>query len=319
MRWLDRLLLIAAAAVAAVNVLPLGARLSWLLELTTHFRVQYLAVTVVLLALLALRRRFGACALLVAAGAISAVPVLPYLPLGLGSESRAADEAAPLKVLTVNVSFLQFSAPRLLEIVREADPDVVVVQELTPHAESVLADLDVAFPHHHKFSADGPVGIGLWSRHELESETTIALGRAPAIEARVRGPTGVVTLIGVHLRAPTTTQRAAARNQQLRELAARSAAVVGPLIVAGDLNTTPYSPFFSDWLETGGLTDSRRGRTLSVSWPTTLPLAGIPIDHVAVNRHFEIVSHHRLPSFEGDHYPVLVAVALRSSPGTEQP
>ena len=51
MRWLDRMLVLCTALVALVSVLPLGARLSWVLELTTHFRVQYLAVTAVLLAL----------------------------------------------------------------------------------------------------------------------------------------------------------------------------------------------------------------------------------------------------------------------------
>jgi endonuclease/exonuclease/phosphatase (EEP) superfamily protein YafD len=316
MRWVDRLLLFAAAVVALANVLPLGARLHWMLELTTHFSVQYLAVTLLLFVLLALRRRFVACALLVAAGAVSAASVLPYLPLG--GEAPPTSAAPPLKVLTVNVSFRQFSARTLLTIVREADPDVVVVQELTPHAESVLADLDVAFPHFRKFPADGPVGIGLWSRHELESGNVIAVGRVPAIEARVRGPAGTFTVIGVHLRAPTSAQRATARNQELRELAARSAAVNEPLIVAGDLNITPYSPFFADWLSGGGLTDSRRNRTLSISWPTMLPVAGIPIDHVAVNGHFVILSHRRLPNFEGDHYPVLVEVALRGA-GTEQP
>ena len=48
MRWLDRLLLVCAALVAVASVLPLGARLSWVLELSTHFRVQYLVVTAVL-------------------------------------------------------------------------------------------------------------------------------------------------------------------------------------------------------------------------------------------------------------------------------
>jgi endonuclease/exonuclease/phosphatase (EEP) superfamily protein YafD len=316
MRWLDRLLVLCTALVVLVSVLPLGARLSWLLELTSHFRLQYLAVTAVLLALTAARRRWGACAALVAAGAISALPVLPYLPLA-GDVPVAS--AAPLKVLTVNVSFRQFSARRLLEIVREADPDVVVVQELTPHAERVLADLDVEFPNLRKFPADGPVGIGLWSRHEIESGGTIALGRVPAIQARVRGPTGIFTVIGVHLRAPTSARGAAARDRQLRELAERSTAVSEPLIVAGDLNITPYSPLFTDWLEASGLTDTRRGRNLSASWPTTLPGAGIPIDHVAVNEHFEILSHRSLPNFESDHYGVLVELALRSTPRTEGP
>ena len=110
----------------------------------------------VLLVLAGAAAALGACAVLVAAGAVSAAPLLPYVPLPLGAEPAAA-AAAPLKVLTVNVSYRQFSARRLLEIVREADPDVVVVQELTPHAERVLAELDTAFPHYRKFPADGAV------------------------------------------------------------------------------------------------------------------------------------------------------------------
>jgi endonuclease/exonuclease/phosphatase (EEP) superfamily protein YafD len=315
MRWLDRLLLFAVVLVAGVSVAPLGAKLSWMLELTTHFRVQYLAATAVLLVLVALRRRWLPAAVLVAAGAVSAAPVLPYLRPPLAPEPARA-EVAPLNVLSVNVSYRQFSARRLLEIIREANPAVLVVQELTPHAERVLAELDTAFPHNRKFPAPGPAGIGLWSRYELESGATIAIGRRPAIEARVRGPSGSFTVIGVHLSAPVTRRRAAARNQELAALASRIAAIEGPIVVAGDFNVTPYSPYFAEWLEGTGLTDSRRGRTLSVSWPTTLPAVGIPIDHVAVNDRFAILSHHRLPNFESDHYGLLVELALR---GAEQP
>ena len=311
MRWLDRVLLLCIAITVGVNLLPLGARWSWMLELTAHFRVQYLAMTAVLLVLAASRRRWTACAALVAAGSISAAAVLPYLPL-----RPAAAHAAPdtVKVLTVNVSFRQFSVRRLLEIVREADPDVLVVEELTPHAERVLADFDTAFPHYRKFPADGPTGIGVWSRYELESGGTFALGRMPAIEARVRAPQGSFTVIGVHLSSPVAPRRAAARNRELRALGERSAAITEPLVVAGDFNITPYSPYFTDWLAASGLTDSRRGRTLSASWPTMLPWFGIPIDHVAVNSGFSIVSHRRLPNFESDHYGVVVELTRREQP-----
>lgn len=311
MRWLDRLLMFSAAVVVAANLLPLGARWFWTLELTTHFRVQYLAVTAVVLALVALRRRWGAVAALVAAGAVSATAVLPYVPLP-GAATNAAPAA--LKVLTVNVSYRQFDVKRLLALVREADPDVLVVQELTPHAERVLADFDKSFPHFRKFPADGPTGIGLWSRYELESGETFALGRLPAIQARVRAPSGAFTVIGAHLSSPMTPRRAAARNVELRALGARSAAIDGPLVVAGDFNVTPYSPYFQEWLAASGLTDSRRGRTLSASWPTMFPLVAIPIDHVAVNSSFTILSHQRLANFESDHYGVLVELALEERP-----
>jgi endonuclease/exonuclease/phosphatase (EEP) superfamily protein YafD len=311
MRWLDRLFVFSVALVVVMNLVPLGARLHWTLELTTHFRAHYVALTALLLAVAALRRRWGAVVVLVSAGAVSAVPVFPYVPRPLAPEAAAVSGTVPLKVLTVNVSYGRFLPRRLLEIVRETDPDIVVVQELTPHTERVLADLDATFPHHRKFPADGAYGIGFWSRYELESGATIALGRVPAIEARVRGPTGSFTVIGVHLSAPVTRRRAAARNQQLAELAARSTAVEGPLLVAGDLNITPYSPYYIEWLEAAGLADSRRGRTLSPSWPTKLRLLGIPIDHVAVNDGFTLLSHRRLPDFQSDHYGVLVEAVLR--------
>jgi len=306
MRWLDRLLLLCTVIVVGASVAPLAARLHWLLELTTHFRVQYLVAAIVLLVLVAWRRQWTACAALVAAGAISAAAVLPYLPLGFGPKAEAATDAPALKVLSVNVSFRQFSARRLLEIIREASPDVLVVEELTPHAETVLAGLDTEFPYTQKFPAEGAYGIGLWSRLPIESSATIALGRVPAIEARLQGPGGPFTVIGVHLRAPVTARRAAARNQELNELAARIRATSGPVIVAGDFNATPYTPYFQQWLEDSGLTDSRRGRTPSISWPTMLPLVGIPIDHVAVNDGFTVLSHRRLPNFESDHYGILV-------------
>jgi endonuclease/exonuclease/phosphatase (EEP) superfamily protein YafD len=312
MRWLDRLLMLCAAVTVAANLLPLGARLAWPLELTTHFRVQYLAATAIVLVLAALRRRWGACAALVATGAISVAAVLPYVSWPLAPTTNAAP--AELKVLTINVSYRQFAVRRLLELVREADPDVLIVQELTPHAERVLADFDTAFPYHRKFTADGPTGIGLWSRYALESQTTFALGRLPALEARVLAPQGAFTVIGAHLSSPVSPRRAAARNVELRQLGERSAAIEGPLVVAGDFNVTPYSPYFVDWLAASGLIDSRRGRTLSISWPTMLPWFGIPIDHVAVNSGFTILAHRRLPNFESDHYGVLVELALREQP-----
>lgn len=311
MRWLDRLLAACAAIVVLVSLLPLGARLSWMLDLTTHFRVQYLAAALVMLALLALRRRWRICAVLAVSAAISAAPLLPYLPWSAGAGSSAT---APLTVMTVNVSYRQFSVRQLLEMIREVNPDVLVMQELTPYAAEVLADLDTTFAHHLKFAADGPYGIALWSHHQLEGAQMFALGRLPAIEARVLTPNGTFAVFGVHLSAPTTPRRAAARNEELRALAARSAAVDGALLVAGDFNLTPYSPHFSDWLDTSGLTDTRRHRTLSVSWPTLLPIAGIPIDHVAVSSEFEILSHRRLPDFGSDHYGVLVELALRGAP-----
>jgi endonuclease/exonuclease/phosphatase (EEP) superfamily protein YafD len=222
----------------------------------------------------------------------------------------AAATAAPLKVLTVNVSFRQFSARRFREIVAEAAPDVLLVVEFTPHAEEVLAELDKLFPQQLKAPAEGPYGIALWSRFPLEHAFTFPLGPVQGVEARVQTPAGAFTLLGVHLSAPTLPRRAEQRNDELAMLAERRAAIAGPVIVAGDFNVTPYSPYYSDWLAATRLTDSRYGRTLSASWPAILPILGIPIDHVAVSKEFAILSHHRLPAFGSDHWGIVAELAL---------
>jgi endonuclease/exonuclease/phosphatase (EEP) superfamily protein YafD len=309
--WVDRLLVSLAAACATLGLLPLAARLWWMLDLTTHFRLQYLGVTAVVLALLALRRQWRAAGLLLVIGALNAWPVLPYLPLTRSAEAAQAP-GETLKVLSVNVSYRQFSARRFHEIVAAASPDVLLVVEFTPHAAEVLADLDKRFAYELKAPAEGPYGIALWSRLPLVAQT-FPLGAVPAVEARVQTPGGAFTLFGVHLSAPTLSRRAAQRNEELQLLAAQRAATKGPVVIAGDFNVTPYSPYFTDWLNATGLTDTRRGRTLSPSWPATLPILGIPIDHVAVSSDFDIRAHERLPGFGSDHWGVLVELVLHTA------
>jgi endonuclease/exonuclease/phosphatase (EEP) superfamily protein YafD len=260
--------------------------------------------------LLALRRKWLPAAALLVIAALNAWPVLPYVP-HLAPAVAAPPAAARLKVLAVNVSFRQFSARRFREIVAEAAPDVLLVVEFTPHAEEVLAEFDKVFPQQLKAPAEGPYGIALWSRFPLQSAYTFPLGPVQGVEARVQTPAGVFTLLGAHLVSPTLPRRAEQRNEGLQMLAERRAAISGPVIVAGDFNVTPYSPYYSDWLATTRLTDSRYGRTLSASWPAILPILGIPIDHVAVSNEFAILSHQRLPAFGSDHWGIMAELALQ--------
>jgi endonuclease/exonuclease/phosphatase (EEP) superfamily protein YafD len=310
LRWLESLLVTVASVTTALGLLPLGARLWWVFDLTTNFRLQYLGAAGVLLLLLALRRKWLPAAALLVIAALNAWPVLPYVP-HLAPAVAAPPAAARLKVLAVNVSFRQFSARRFREIVAEAAPDVLLVVEFTPHAEEVLAEFDKVFPQQLKAPAEGPYGIALWSRFPLQSAYTFPLGPVQGVEARVQTPAGVFTLLGAHLVSPTLPRRAEQRNEGLQMLAERRAAISGPVIVAGDFNVTPYSPYYSDWLATTRLTDSRYGRTLSASWPAILPILGIPIDHVAVSNEFAILSHQRLPAFGSDHWGIMAELALQ--------
>jgi endonuclease/exonuclease/phosphatase (EEP) superfamily protein YafD len=317
----DNILKLIAAAAVVAAVMPFGARVWWGFELASHFRVQYVVLDVLLLVGLAWRRQWLWSAALAACAAWSALVVAPYLPFGPGAAAAPTATASTslaagptIKLLSANVFYHNHSTGKLLQIVRDESPDVVLLVEYTPEWSAKVDELRKAYPHRLEGPGTGAYGIALFSRFPVDSIEPFALGMTTAIEAHVRTPSGPLTLIGVHLRSPSAPRRAASRNRQLELLAARLATIKGPVAVMGDFNVTPYSPYYTDFLERTGLTDTRRGRTLSPSWPAYLPVVGIPIDHCVVSRDFRVVAHRGLGGFGSDHYPILVELALPSLP-----
>lgn len=308
-RRLETLVSYVSLAAVVLSLMPLAARLGWVFELTAQFSVQYVVVDALLAIALAAQRKPVLAALLAACAALSSWPVLPYVALG-GTPAVAAAPRATIKVLSANVFFRNRSATRLLDIIRRESPDVVLLVEYTPRWAAQVDELRAAYPYRLEGAGVDPYGFALFSRYELASAKAFDLGDTSAVDARILTPEGAVTLLGVHLRSPMTPSREAMRNRQLDDLAARVTRVKGPLVVIGDFNVTPYSPYFADWLARSGLTDTRRGRTLSPSWPTMLPIVAIPIDHCAVSRDVTIVAHRGLPAFGSDHYPILAELAL---------
>jgi len=307
---LDRLVSYGAAAALIASLMPLAARHGWAFDLATHFRVQYVVVDTLLAFACVLQRKPIGCLALAACAVFSARPVLPYVAFWHASAATTIAYGPTIKVMSANVLFANHSATRLLQIVRAESPDAVLLLEYTPEWAQKVDELRTAYPHHIEIPADRAFGIALFSRYELDAATAFALEEKPVIEARLRTPSGPLELVGVHLFSPTSPWRGEMRNRQLEELAARVAGVSGALAVVGDFNITPYSPYFEDWLARTGLTDTRRGRAVSPSWPVQLPLIGIPIDHCAVSHEVTVVAHRRLPAFGSDHYPILVELAL---------
>ncbi len=307
--WLSRAALLCAAAFMLVTLAPLGARAWWVLDLTTHFRLQYLAIGTALLALLAVLKRPAWCAALAVCLAISAAPLADYLP-PLPNAAAGGADVRDMRIMTVNLSLTDFRPRALLDIVVAESPDVLVLQEFSNVFDERLRELDTLYQHRVKLPRRGPFGLALYSRYELADPAELDLGGSPAVRARVRAPGGDFTLLGVHLRAPSRPRLAAQRNRQLGLLAELRATIEGPLVIAGDFNITPFSPYFSDLLSATGLRDARAERGFSASWPTFLPWLAIPIDHCIVTDHFVVVALRRLPAFGSDHYPVLAQLRL---------
>lgn len=302
-RGLGRLCAGLGLASIAVTLAALAARLWWVAELLTHFRVQlFVGQLLVAFVLIAARRPRLALGVAVAA-ALNGWYIEPVV---WPAASVVASAGAELSVMTVNVSAHNRDAGRLVSILERTRPDIVLVVELTPRWVRDLEPVYAEFAYRELAPDTGAFGLGLLSRYPIKALSRPELGGTVALDALVDGPAGSLRVLGVHLRSPVSARRAAERNAGLRRLARRRASIEGPLVVLGDLNLSPYSPYYTDWLAASGLTDTLAGRGPSMTWPSFMPVLGIPIDHCFVTREFTLLERRHLSEFGSDHYPVLV-------------
>jgi endonuclease/exonuclease/phosphatase family metal-dependent hydrolase len=103
---------------------------------------------------------------------------------------------------------------------------------------------------------------------------------------------------------------AARRNEQLALLAERARAVTLPLVVVGDMNITPFSPWFQQLLVDGALRSAADGFGWQPSWPSFIPLAGIQIDHALVNSRVAVEHFTRGSPTGSDHLPIVTDLVL---------
>jgi endonuclease/exonuclease/phosphatase (EEP) superfamily protein YafD len=307
---IDAVLLLLVFGVCVASTLALAARSGWIAELFTHFRIQYIVVQVPLLFALLARRKLVGSAVVTVLLAANAIAVAPYWPANASTFSGPTD----LTLMTVNLRAGNDDSARVIELVREAAPDVIVLLEVTPEWVRALTSLARDYPASRFVARQDPFGIGILSSMPMNAVETIDLRGAPAIDARLAvGGAGTLRLIGVHLWPPVAARHAHERNAQLDDLAGLVTGASGPLAVTGDFNITPYAPRLRAWLEQTGLKDPRRGHGFAVSWPVSFPLLGIPIDHSFVNEHVMASEPRRSAAFGSDHYAITTSLSFRGN------
>jgi len=142
-------------------------------------------------------------------------------------------------VATVNMTVGGADADAVVSMVREHHIDVLVAVELTPSAAQALDDAGLGdeLGYGEVFAEPGVPGTGLYSRLPLSDAEDVPGFTAHTIHATITGPVGEFTMFAIHPQAPGK------RNHDnwaadLDRLAEVLGAETGPVVVAGDFNTT---------------------------------------------------------------------------------
>ncbi len=248
------------------------------------------------------------------AGALClAVVLTAWWPTWFGAVGAGPASGQRLRLLALNVQYTKDTGAAASRQIRAADPDVVVLSELSARSSR---DLDL---RQYRYRWERPqrtaFGQGVYSRWPLRDISTWTVSGISMVRLTLAAPTGPVRLYQVHTIAP---QNAAGRRVWKEQLARLRDMLHGehqPVIASGDFNASHWNDRFASLL--GGaqqLADAGAGRGYLATWPSgdrLLPLV-LPLDHVLVSRGIGVRGFHRLGSIGSDHRGVLAELNLGS-------
>lgn len=298
----------AAAFVTAVfSVVTLLSADHFGVQLFTHFRLQYLVVSLLFLLLYRLLHNPWIIGAVAASMAISAFYVLPWY---LGSPAAAG--GTELKLLHANVLSHNSEHDKLFKLVEDEQPDIIVLQEVSPQWATALQTMKAAYPYGIVEARDGNFGIALLSRLPLAGLVAIESPPLayPTIVADVAVGGRSLHIVTTHPTIPVSRHLYSARNEQLATLPELLESDSDARLLVGDLNASMWDLHYRELESATGLRNARRGFGVVPTWPTFMPFAMIPIDHVLISDAIGIQDIHSGPRIGSDHLPLVVTMSL---------
>ncbi len=291
-------------AFSIVTLLPVD---HFALQLFTHFRLQYFAAGLLLLLAFAALREWRYAVALLAVTLLNSSFVLPWY-----AGERPAASGTEARLLLANLLARNENHEKLFEVIEAERPDVVVLVEVSRAWESSLQRLREGYPHHVIEARDGNFGIALFSRLPIVAAASIdsaPLG-FPTIIATLAAGDDALQVFATHPMIPLGAANYDARNRQLEDLARLLQNSSGARVLIGDLNTSMWERNYRTLVNKTWLRDVRRGFGVLPTWPTFMPFAMIPIDHVLVSEEVGVRDVRTGARIGSDHLPLVVTITL---------
>ncbi|MDA7946119.1 MAG: endonuclease/exonuclease/phosphatase family protein [Hyphomicrobiaceae bacterium] len=219
---------------------------------------------------------------------------------------RENSTALRIKLVSLNIWSGHSDLERIGRFLENQEADIVVLVEYSAKTRALLPRLKPVYPY--QYHCEKGCRIAL-----LSKKKAIRTGAQPRTHSKPRlvwatyaYGTERITVVGTHLRKPIDSPARKAR--EIDWLANWLRGIPGPIVLAGDLNSTPWSYNFRKLVSEARL---HRASGIYPTWPASFILPPqLAIDHVLAS---DGVTINRLRIGErvsSDHLPVLAELSL---------
>lgn len=306
----------AIAAIALATVGLVAAVLAcwipiWPCVLFEHFRAQYVATGLIVFAAAAALRMRGCLDAAAIATLVHGLAIAPDLTAGTAAPPPGG---AQLRVLILNVHTESSSFDQVRGLIADEAPDLIGLVEVDRRWLAALAPALAGYPARIEQPRDDNFGVALYARGRLAGAAELVGSELPTVAADVAIGAARLHVLLTHPPPPISAAALAAQLDQLDALADRARRSALPVLVMGDLNTTPWSRPFVRLLGRSGLCDSRAGFGVQASFPAGSAVLRIPIDHLLASCRVGVRARRIGRDVGSDHLPVIIDLAVPPSP-----
>jgi len=213
--------------------------------------------------------------------------------------------------MTANVLMPNRSADKLLNLIQEYQPDVVVTLESNKWWENALSSLHETHPYRVNQALENLYGMHVFSKFEMVDVEVLNLIQddIPSIHCylKIRDDLCVKAHF-LHPAPPSPSENTFSkkRDKELLLIARQVDPKKEPTLVAGDLNDVAWSPTTRAFRKESKLLDPRIGRGFFNTFHADYVFARWPLDHIFHSDHFAVKTIKRLPSIDSDHFPLFI-------------
>jgi endonuclease/exonuclease/phosphatase (EEP) superfamily protein YafD len=241
----------------------------WWLDNLINFQLQWsiIAIVSVLLSIVVFRLLTVPLAVIFAS-----VILYNFGPL-FSAETSGSQSGSLFKLAQLNISYENPNIDSIVLNLINSDYDAVLIQEIADGDVDNFDQLLQAFPYSIGANSVGSFSSSqaLFSRWPLVNRRIHDLGyvEGKVIEVIIAPADGTipVRILALHPGAPRSAELWVLRNKTLEFIAAQiSGSSMPHQIVIGDINVSPWSPFFRKFVRKSGLQDGVSGHGYIPSW-----------------------------------------------------
>ena len=228
-----------------------------------------------------------------------------------------------IRILVSNVLMSNRESEKLIALIHEKKPDILVALETDKWWNEKLAAVADDYPHSIELPQEDTYGMVVRSRLELIDVSVDYIIRKdiPSAHFKVKiGDGAIVSVHAVHPKPPfpDEDETSTDRDAELLIVGRRAEEHGGPTIVLGDLNDVAWSHTTRMFQRISGLLDPRVGRGLFSTFHAWHWFMRWPLDHVFISNHFRVRHIERMPSIGSDHFPMFTDFSFEPEGEKEQ-